>query len=321
MPLIYDALLGLHRDESPVRLDDMAERVDTLGTIWLGAKKNNYDRTSALLPDILRDAEWLRRSWRAFECDQRRQAARLAALTYFVARQFAKSVARSEVGVLAADRGMQAAEATDDPFLLAAARWHLGSQLLHDGQLDGAEEVARTAIEDLHGVMGESQTGLSMYGQMHLFASIVAVRQGDLHAARRCISDAVPIARATGETNAYWTVWGPTNVTLYAVAVEAEGNNPHDGLRLAESLRAEDLMALPSIDRKARHLMHVAWLYDQIDEDPGVILHLQRADQEGPEEVRYNVLAHQLVWRLLGRARSSYKTEVVRLAERLGMLH
>src|SRR5207302_51825 len=106
---------------------------------------------------------------------------------YFVTRQFAKSVSRSEVGVLAADRGLQAAEEADDPSLLAAARWHLGGQLLHDGQLDGAEEIARTAIEELRSGIGKDRAGLSMYGQLHLFRAIVAVRKGRLDRAREYV--------------------------------------------------------------------------------------------------------------------------------------
>jgi transcriptional regulator with XRE-family HTH domain len=320
MPAIYDALLGLGSGERTVDLDAMGSRVQMLGDTWLGARMNNYERTSALLPDMIRDAEWLRRSLRTAEPEQRRQAARLAALTYFVARQFAKSVSRSEVSVLAADRCVQAAEEADDPFLLAAARWHLGAQLLHDGQLDGAQEVTRTTIEDLEPTMGDDRTGLAMYGMMHLLGSIVAVRLGDVHSARRYVEKVRPVANATGEMNAYWTVWGPMNLSLYAVAVEAEASNPHDGLRAAEAVDDDGLLAMPSIDRRARHLMHVAWLYDQIDEDPGVIVHLERAEQQGPEELRYNVLAHQMVRRLLGRARSSYKSNVVNLAERLGLL-
>jgi transcriptional regulator with XRE-family HTH domain len=320
MPAIYDAMLGLGGHVAEVELDEMERRVQLLGDVWLGARANNYERTSAMLPGMIRDAEWLRRQHRAPEPEERRRAARLVALTYFVTRQFAKSVARSEVGVLAADRCVQAAEAADDPFLLAAARWHLAGQLLHDGQFDGAEEVARTTIEGLRPVMGEDPVGLSMYGQMHLLASIVTVRKGSLHGARRYLEEAVPIAEATGETNAYWTVWGPMNVRLHAVAVEAEGSNPHDGLRAAEAIDDDRLLAMPSIDRRSRHLMYVAWLYDQLDEDTGVVLHLKRAEQEGPEEVRYNLMAHQMVGRLLTRARSSYKREVVNLAERLGML-
>jgi transcriptional regulator with XRE-family HTH domain len=317
MPAIYDAMLGLAGDSGGVDLDDMANRVEALANFWLGARTNNYDRTSVMLPDIIRDAEWLRRKYRG---PDRRRATRLVALTYFVTRQFAKSVSRSEVGVLAADRCVLAAADTDDPFLLAAARWHLGGQLLHDGQLDGAEELARRTIEELRSTIGEDRVGLSMYGQMHLFASIVAVRKGRLHSARKYIEDAVPVANATGETNTYWTVFGPTNVRLHAVAVEAEASNPHDGLRAVESIDDSSLLALPSIDRRSRHLMHVAWLYEQLDQDAGVVIHLQRAEREGPEEVKYNVLAHQMVGRLLTRARSSYKREVLSLAERLGML-
>ena len=66
--------------------------------------------------------------------------------------------------------------------------------------------------------------------------------------------------------------------------------------------------------------MHMAWLYEQLDRDTGVVVHLQRAEREGPEEVKYNVLAHQMLGRLLTRARSSHKREVLSLAERLGIL-
>src|SRR5437660_4252256 len=220
MPHIYDALLGLGSGERNVDLETMGARVQALGGTWLGARTNNYERTSAMLPDMIRDAEWLRRSLRTAEPEQRRQAARMAALTYFVTRQFAKSVSRSEVGVLAADRCVQAAEDADDPFLLAAAKWHLGGQLLHDGQLDGAQEVTRKTIEDLESVMGDDPTGRAMYGMMHLQASIVSVRLGDVHAARRYIDSVRSVANGTGELNAYWTVWGPMNVSLYAVAIE-----------------------------------------------------------------------------------------------------
>jgi hypothetical protein len=215
---------------------------------------------------------------------------------------------------------VQAAEEADDPYLLAAARWHLGGQLLHDDQLEGAEEVAHRTIEELKPTIHDDREGLSMYGQMLLFSSIVAVRKGRLQKAREFIEKAAPIADTTGETNTYWTVFGPTNVRLHAVAVEAEASNPHDGIRVAESIDDNALLALPSIDRRARHLMHVAWLYEQLDQDAGVVIHLQRAEHEGPEEVKYNVLAHQMLGRLLTRARSSHKREVLSLAERLNIL-
>lgn len=294
LPAVYDALLGIGVRTRDVGLDAMETRVEALGATWMTSRRDNYERTAGLLPGILRDVESMRRFHRGAAAPERRRVARLAAQTCFVTRRFAKSVSRSEVGILAADRCVQAAEDADDPFLLAAARWHLGGQLLHDGQLDGAHEVTRVTIEDLERVMGDDRGGLSMR--------------------------AVPVARATGVTNAYWTVWGPTNVDLYSVAVEAEGSKPHDGLRAARSIRHEDVMALPSIDRQARHLMHVAWLHDQLDEDAGVVVHLEQAQELGPQEIRYNVLAHQMVRRLLTRASSSYRTRVVGLAERLGML-
>jgi hypothetical protein len=51
-----------------------------------------------------------------------------------------------------------------------------------------------------------------------------------------------------------------------------------------------------------------------------VLLHLLSAEASGPEDMRYNSLARELVQGLLRRARPTYAPQVRALAERIGML-
>ena len=81
--------------------------------------------------------------------DARREGHRISADLFFLLRTFTKRIGRTDLSLLVADRGVQAAEAVDEPVWMAAAKWNLGHILLAQGEADGAEEVAMTAIEDL----------------------------------------------------------------------------------------------------------------------------------------------------------------------------
>lgn len=63
----------------------------------------------------------------------------------------------------------------------------------------------------------------------------------------------------------------------------------------------------------------MARLYDQRRDDPGVFLHLVSAETAGPEDLRYNLLARDLVRGLAKRARPSFAPQVRALAERIGL--
>lgn len=82
----------------------------------------------------------------------------------------------------------------------------------------------------------------------------------------------------------------------------------------------DGLTALPVPERRFHHRMLMAWLHEQIDEDAGVVLHLQRAQREASQEFRYNPLAQQLVGRLLHHAPARNQRDIVELADQAGML-
>jgi len=321
-PAVHRALLGYGRTRAavaPPALGELRERVADAWTTWQSAP-TRYTMTGPLLPDLILDVEQATRAFTgADEAARRRDAFRLAADLYFLLRTFCKRTGRLDLSLLVADRAARAAETADDPLRMAAAKWNLGHVLLADNQAEGAEEVTITAAEELAPRLADGGTELTaMYGALYLVAAMAAVRSGDGWTARdRLREKANPAAERTGEGNVFWTVFGPTNVGLHAVSLEMEAGEAAEALRLADGV---DPARSCSIERRATFLLELARCYDQRREDPAVLLHLLSAEREAPEDMRYNLLARDLVRGLVKRARPSYAAEASGLAARIGLL-
>src|ERR1019366_1937649 len=163
-------------------------------------------------------------------------------------------------------------------------------------------------------VMRSASRGPSLW----LVSVVAAVRNNDPWTARdRLREKALPAARMTGDTNVMWTVFGPVNVGLHAVSVEMEMGEAGEALRLADDI---DVSGSPSLERQTTFALEVARCYEQRCDDPGVFLHLMNAEASGPEDMRYNTLARDLVHGLLKRARPTYAPQVRALARRIDLL-
>jgi hypothetical protein len=316
MPAIHDALFGLGESGGgeDVDLEAARARVVQLAGRYFASPIDNYAGAAALLPAAIRDAESLRRQFRTPQEERlRRQAARVRWDTYYICRHFARSVANLEVAMIARERALRAAEETGDPEIMSAGRWSLTLQLTSDGFLDAAEEVARLNIEEL-----ERWPAAPLYlkGMMQTAASIVQVRQGDIGSARDYAEEAARISASTGQVNAFWAAFGPAAVSIYMAEIAAEHGDASEGLRIAEAVTPEMVAALPVPERRARYLTILAWLYEQQEQDAGVVQSLQRTYQAAPDEFRYSQLAQQLLARQLIKRPSR---EVMELAHNIGM--
>lgn len=305
-------------DDSP-DLAVLRGRVDSAWSIWQGSQRR-YTEISEMLPALITDVQAAQRGLAGTSAAAgRREVQRIGADLYFLLRTFTKRIGRTDLSLLVADRGVMASEAADDPVRIAAAKWNLGHILLAQGEADGAEDVAMTAIEDLQRAMpGDDGDAVGMAGALWLVSAVSAVRSNDPWTARdRLREHALPAARMTGDTNVMWTVFGPTNVGLHAVSVETEMGEAGEALRLADDV---DISGTPSLERKTTFALEVARCYEQKRDDPGVFLHLVNAEASGPEDMRYNPLARDLVQGLLKRARPTYAPQVRALAERIDLL-
>lgn len=315
---VQRALMSYSGSDDAPDLGRLRERVDSAWSIWQGSP-HRYTEISEVLPDLIIDVQAAQRGLAHGSPDERREGLRISADLSFLLRTFTKRIGRTDLSLLVADRGVLAAEAADDPVRMAAAKWNLGHILLAQGEADGAEEVAMKAIEDLgRDISGENVDAVGMTGALWLVSAVAAVRNNDPWTARdRLREHALPAARVTGDANVMWTVFGPTNVGLHAVSVEMEMGEASEALRLADDI---DISGTPSLERKTTFALEVARCYEQRRDDPGVFLHLVNAEASGPEDMRYNTLARDLVHGLLKRARPTYAPQVRALAERIDLL-
>jgi transcriptional regulator with XRE-family HTH domain len=318
---VQHALMAYGQDQGaagPPDLADLRGRVDAAWMVWQ-QRPNRFSEESAVLPALISDVQAAQQRLESAGDQQRRESQQVAADLYFLLRSFTKRIGRPDLSLLVADRGVLAAQAAEDPVRVAAAKWNLGHILLAQGDGEAAEEVAISAVEELErqDTVGDLDA-VAMAGALWLVSAVAAVRSGDPWTARERLRDkALPAARAAGEGNVMWTVFGPVNVALHAMSLEMEMGEAAEALRLGDSI---DASALPSRERRTTFALEVARCYEQRRDDPGVFLHLIEAEASGPEDMRYNQLARELVQGLLKRARPTYASQVRALAGRIGLL-
>ncbi|MFE3101921.1 helix-turn-helix domain-containing protein [Nocardia tengchongensis] len=125
---------------APIELALLARRVESAWDTW----QNSGHRYSELVPDLpelIRDAEATMRGQR--HGSRYREAAAIVGDMYGLLRTVTRRVGRSDLSYLVADRGIRAAEESDDPIRLAVARWNLGHTLLISDEHDAAMELAQ----------------------------------------------------------------------------------------------------------------------------------------------------------------------------------
>lgn len=304
----YGPALG----REPVSVPELRARVNAAWAAWQGAPCR-YTELATVLPDLTADVQ---HAYQAGRGD--RDAARLAADLNFLLRTFCKRIGRPDLSLLAADRAIQASCDADDPVRIAAAQWNLAQILISAGEADGALEVSRSGVEKLRAALPPSVDATAVTGALWLTAAVASVRLGDAWAARDILRDhAQPAADATGETNALWTVFGPANVQLHALSVEMEAGEAAAALRMADRI---DVSNSPSLERRTTFYLEVARCFEQQHQDPAVLVHLQAAELTGPEDLRYNLLARDLVRGLLKRSRATMRPQVAGLASRIGLV-
>jgi transcriptional regulator with XRE-family HTH domain len=320
-PAIQAALMsyGHAPDTEPEPLASLQARVQAAWTIWQTAPLR-YTGAAALLPALTADVQHAVRAARG-NAPLSRQAAQVSADLYFLLRTFTKRIGRPDLSLLAADRAMAAAQDAEDPLRVLGAEWNLGQILLTQGQVEAAMDVAVRSAERLEPTLAgcDDDRLAALCGAQWLNAATAAVRLRQPWIARDILRDhADPIARRIDDaSNVMWTVFGPTNVQMHAVSIELETGESREALRIAERI---DASRSPSLERRTTLYLQLAACYEQRRDDMGVLVHLQGAQETGPEDLRFNLVARDLARSLLRRSRASIAVQTTRLAAEMGLL-
>ncbi|MFI1465617.1 hypothetical protein [Streptomyces wuyuanensis] len=122
---------------------------------------------------------------------------------------------------------MQAADASDDPLVLASAARSGTHALLANGRYEAAMELGDATARWLAPqVEASDPAALSLLGMIHLRAAVAAARHQDRPTAASLLSRAAALADELGSDENYWqTGFGPTNVLLHRLSIELDLDN------------------------------------------------------------------------------------------------
>lgn len=287
---------------------DLRERVDQAWEIWQGAP-DRYSRLLPLIVPLVEDAV------RYGAVAAGTEDFSLLTDAYGLLRTIARRINRNDLALLAAERGLRTAERSEDPVRVASSRWNLAHALLGLGEHASAQEVAQETIHHIGPLMNRELSAIT--GALWLTAATARARSGDTFGALQLIDErATSLADMTGETNVGKTCFGPVNVAMHVMNIELEGGRAGSALAMADRL---DVSPLASRER------HTTWALDLarghvIQHDPGTaMVYLLQAEASGPEDLRYNIDAHETLRRVLRRSRPALRTQAISLIRRLGL--
>jgi transcriptional regulator with XRE-family HTH domain len=244
-------------------------------------------------------------------------ALRLSVHAYNAASAVCKTFGDPGLAVLCADRAVQAARAADEPLLVASAAYRLANVYLCSGDLPEAHEIALSGASVLETATDASRARLATAGGLLLTAAVARARQQDARGAWELICESERLARRLGSEHVgLHTIFGPTSVAIYAVAVAAELGDGRDVVRRAGTI---DLVHLPPglLERRSHFLIEVARGHSQQSNDGEALATLLWAERLTPDEVRLNRKARALVEDLVVRERPGTGPELRELASRL----
>jgi hypothetical protein len=190
----------------------------------------------------------------------------------------------------------QTAQRHDTPTALGLATWGGLHVMLSAGEFDLAQ-VELDAVT----VPTNTPESMQLAGMLALSRSLVAAadsRPGDIAAPLEMASE---LAERTGEGNAYWMGFGPTNAGFWRLHVTLEAQDHERAAALAEGLRPEahpfpDCQAMYWVDY-GRALARLRGRYED------AVMALLRAEKISPRRVHRNPLAREVIAGLLARLR------------------
>jgi tetratricopeptide (TPR) repeat protein len=207
----------------------------------------------------------------------------------------------------------QAAQHRDTPAALGLATWGGLHVMLAAGEFD----LARAELDSVT-VPTNTPESTQLAGMLALSVSLVAAadkRPGDIDAPLEYASE---LAERTGEGNAYWMGFGPTNTGFWRMNVALEAKDYERAVTIAEGLNPQihpfrGCQAMYWVDY-GRALARLRGRHDD------AVTALRQAERISPRRVHRNPYAREVLGQLLSRARRGpIGRELRGLADRAGL--
>ncbi|MGR3871000.1 helix-turn-helix domain-containing protein [Streptomyces graminifolii] len=280
---------------------------------------NHRDVIGSLLPDLIRDAQASVRQ--ADSAADRRAAHAVLAEVYSLSQFFVAYQPDASLLWRVAERGLIAAQESEDPHAIGVAAW-LAAQAHRDSgpaHFDAADAVNLETLAYLEPLLPDAPDDvLAIAGALTFEAGYTAARRGETGTAWRYWDTAREMADRLPED--YYhpvTSFSRAIMGAHAVTVAVE---LHQGGESVRQAAASDAVVIPSRPRRARHRIEEARGY-QLDGQPDVALAtLAQAHEAAPETIRYNGYAKTIILEEAEAKSPDRRRRASELAVKLGLL-
>lgn len=307
---IRQALVDIDLDEPVTRpAPPVAELARTLALADDLRQACDYAGTAGLTPGLLRDLH------AAAIGPDRERALRLLCDATFIASSVLRNLGHPAEAWLSAERCRDAADAADDPVLRGYAAYARASAATACGSYDRGLALAGRAVDELRPHVGRPG-GAEMLGSLQLICAYAARGGRRLDDSRAWADDAAALARRTGETTTMGLYFGPTNVGIWRIGIEADGGDPG---RAAEVARATGPATIRAGFRQVFYYADTARALARLrGRDREAIRFLLTAERLAPQHVHTSAVARETTRALLERSRrQAGGTELRGLCERM----
>ncbi len=316
----YDVITHVFRPNGDVLPEPDLDRLKhTVRYGWIAYQAGNYGAIVQLLPDLIRDGQAA--VWQ-LDADERRVALTWLAWAYQLTASTAFKLGDAQLGWVAADRGIQIAEQTDDLTLIGHTARRVTHALFATHHSSDAVDLVRSAADRLAPNLATADPAfLSAYGSLLLKGSIAAARLHQAADVRDLQGEALTVARRLGPgSNENWSSFGVTNVRLYQVSALADMHSGGRAIETAAVIAPDDLYRL-SKERQAEHLLDMTRGYLQAGRRDKAATTLLDAHQLAPEGVRCRQKAKTIVTDLIRSypRNSSAPPQLIRVAKTIGI--
>ncbi|ONI83084.1 transcriptional regulator [Actinosynnema sp. ALI-1.44] len=219
-----------------------------------------------------------------------------------------------DLGWQAAALAKQAAEQLDnDQLSLAVTAFGTSFGLMGAGAFDLAE---RTLSAPNPGT--DTSEAMQVSGMLALTSSLLAAAKGDQAERAAALEHAADLAQHTGEGNALWFGFGPSNVGVWKMSVALEAGEHAEAAKIATTVNPA---ALPSPTRRAAYWREYGRALARLPrrQDEAVMM-LRRAEQISPARIQRHPFMRSVLAELLVKAkRDAVGRELRGMAYRAGL--
>lgn len=302
-------LLAVEKEGEAPPLAPLRRDLDVVMNAYQGSR---YGQMLRRIPELLAQTQLAAGEYSG---DERRTADRLLALSSQSAAMILTKLGQGDLAWIASQRGLAAAERSEDPAVTGSLLRSVIHSLYSDGRAEDARDMTRRAADYVRSRLDTSEPRIvSVYGTLLLPGAIAAARTNDRSTAGGYLAEAAEMAGLLSQdSNHLWTAFGPTNVKIHQVTAAMSLGDVQVALDLIPSTETRGLPA----ERQVRHALEVVNAYHARNRVSDAIHELLKAERLAPEQVHEHVMSRQLVLRLRATATGKRDRRLAELARRM----